>query len=635
MLTRFVLLAAAVAAACGPLAAQPVTLNWDLGAAEPAPYPTLTLERWGEGAAVGSTDQGGCGYYGQLRVLGGFVGLDAGGTRDAQTPDWDLGPGTSADQFYGQARDLDGRPGRKAVLAFRGAFCDFPDSTMRFRFFASKSGVSDNRQTCYTVFAGTTATACLTVSGNTDAYAEVVVATPRGSVVDTTIRIEVTAGPDNDSDGGLFYLGAVEMAYIGCPRTLEDYYAFSGAIPDGTRRERPLESFYWEIGDTTELAYASTSCDLSFKLSTDGGNTFVDVATDTTPARGPFRVVVPDIAPGVGRLYMYKEHQGRDFVFAISPPFTIAAPGASCRVGVIGSGTAAGLGAANAGASWVARLRRGFPYGDTRREVVDLTRAGLSAGAIVPTGTPTSPDTVQVDPARNVTAALARGLEVLIVGVGDVDIARGLPVATQVERLVAVVEAAEGAGVTVFVTTPHPRAVAGPDQAARLALRDSVLARFGAERVVDHWAPLANADGLLREEFRYTESVEPNDAAHLAMYRALLAKGLDTLVSCSPVSSIRDLGASAKTFPIRLSPNPTRGDFGLAFALPAALTLRVDLVDAAGRLVTLQGLTAFQSGEQRLALLADVPPGVYVVHLSGTDLGSGERYGASVGLVVE
>lgn len=78
-----------------------------------------------------------------------------------------------------------------------------------FKIFASRTGVSDNRETLYTITGNAAPqTATLDAANNISNVANIVNVQPN---LDGEITIQVTTGPNNDNGFGFYYIGAIEM----------------------------------------------------------------------------------------------------------------------------------------------------------------------------------------------------------------------------------------------------------------------------------------------------------------------------------------------------------------------------------------------------------------------------------------
>ena len=86
-----------------------------------------------------------------------------------------------------------------------------PERTYDFTFFASRLGVSDNRETQYELSGENSATAFLDSSENTDDVATLLGMQPTH---DGEIILSIQKGPNNNNSAGFFYLGAMEIKSV-------------------------------------------------------------------------------------------------------------------------------------------------------------------------------------------------------------------------------------------------------------------------------------------------------------------------------------------------------------------------------------------------------------------------------------
>ncbi|WP_142783483.1 T9SS type A sorting domain-containing protein [Changchengzhania lutea] len=77
-----------------------------------------------------------------------------------------------------------------------------------FRIFASRTGVSDNREALYTITGLATQTATLDAANNRTDTADILNIQPN---VSGEITLTAAPGPNNDNANGFYYLGAIEM----------------------------------------------------------------------------------------------------------------------------------------------------------------------------------------------------------------------------------------------------------------------------------------------------------------------------------------------------------------------------------------------------------------------------------------
>lgn len=138
-------------------------------------------------------------------VYDAFNGINTGGS---STPDAALKlPGTAtADSYFGNTSTFGGKIEPTGAFQLAGLN---PDKTYRFEIFASRMGVSDNREAKYR-FIGITKDS---VNLNASANASNSVSLSMQPKADGTINVEVSPGPNNNNSSGFYYLGSVKMIY--------------------------------------------------------------------------------------------------------------------------------------------------------------------------------------------------------------------------------------------------------------------------------------------------------------------------------------------------------------------------------------------------------------------------------------
>lgn len=125
---------------------------------------------------------------------------------DAGTANSSLFPGTAtSDSLFGNTASFSGKENIFPVFRLTGLS---EGNRYNLRFFASRMGVSDNRQTRYTVAGANTEIADLNPSGNieTSVLVENVMPDANGE-----ITVSITAGPENTNNNAFTYLGVLEI----------------------------------------------------------------------------------------------------------------------------------------------------------------------------------------------------------------------------------------------------------------------------------------------------------------------------------------------------------------------------------------------------------------------------------------
>lgn len=182
------------------ISAQTETIYIDfgsLGANESAsPWNNVTNDVSGNISNLinSNTVQTGIGFS----IVDAFFGINSSGTTSPDPSLNFIGSATS-DSFYGTSSD-------GGSLTFNNLIVG---KQYTISVFASRIGVSDNRETAYTIEAQSTQTINLDASQNTSNVATASFY-PKA---DGTIIINVSTGPNNDNTSGFFYLGAIELEY--------------------------------------------------------------------------------------------------------------------------------------------------------------------------------------------------------------------------------------------------------------------------------------------------------------------------------------------------------------------------------------------------------------------------------------
>jgi lysophospholipase L1-like esterase len=135
-----------------------------------------------------------------------FTGINEAGTT---TPDatLDLQSNGSSDSFFGSVLAHSG-----VIEATGGVTLGNLSTTSKYSlsFFASRAGITDNRETQYAVTGATTQTVYLDPANNTSKMVTVADMIP---AADGTIKVDVAPGPNNTNASKYYFLGAIRVVY--------------------------------------------------------------------------------------------------------------------------------------------------------------------------------------------------------------------------------------------------------------------------------------------------------------------------------------------------------------------------------------------------------------------------------------
>lgn len=181
---------------------------------------------------------------------------------------------------------------------------------------------------------------------------------------------------------------------------------------------------------------------------------------------------------------------------------------------ILGSSTAAGFGASSYNRSWAGLL--GEQLKDAK--LINLAKGGYTTYHMLPTtGAAPRTDRPAVDTLRNITAALRRKPDLILISMTTNDVALGYGVNEVMKNLESVWEAARRAGVAqVYISTSIPRKL-NPTAIRQLKeQRTKTLNRFGAN-ALNFYDRLADANGLYKPQYN-ADDVHPNNSGHQVLF---------------------------------------------------------------------------------------------------------------------
>jgi pimeloyl-ACP methyl ester carboxylesterase len=226
----------------------------------------------------------------------------------------------------------------------------------------------------------------------------------------------------------------------------------------------------------------------------------------------------------------------------------VSAPGQRImHIGVIGSSTMAGVGPANIDSSLVNRIQQYYQANGIIDTIYNLAVAGstvyngVTADFVSPGAAPNLYDST-----ANVTAALAKGIDVLIVGYPSNEYEIGqLTIPEIMAAHQNIFNAATAAGVKCYITTTQPRTSSfdSADQAQLLVIGDSLLNRFG-EFCMDFMTPMVYPGTYtVLPQYSAGDGIHLNSAAHAQLAAIIEATNpfkylvSDTSVIVSPATT--------------------------------------------------------------------------------------------------
>lgn len=495
--------------------AQTDTINVDFGSAG---YST-------PGAWNNLTDAGGAGQIDQLvnalnqvttislMVFDRFNGINETGTT---SPDASLGfPVTAThDSYYGNIVEFAGGVEPTGGIKLTGLNTG---KQYHFEVFASRTGVSDNRETKYKFIGNTVDSVYLNVANNTGNKA-LMIMTP---ATDGTIDIIASPGENNTNEPYRFYyLGAIKIIY---PNDGTQTPVISLQSPNGGE--------YWTTNSVEEIKWISAYLteDISIDYSTDNGSQWQNIAI-VGPGLNSYEWTIPNT---ISTQCLVRVMSGA-LSDQSSSAFTIQDAPCSGTIVVLGSSTAAGVGPSSPDSAWVKRYSAALQTINSEIEVINLAQGGYTTFQILPTGT-TIPSGVNetIDANRNITKALTYNPYAIIVNMPSNDALKYYSVSTQLNNYQTLVDYANERGVKVWIATSQPRNFSNPVQIQiQKDLKDTIPAIYG-DYSIDFWSGIASDNGFIMSQYNSGDGVHLNNSGHLVLFNRVIEKQIDTL-ACSP-----------------------------------------------------------------------------------------------------
>ena len=202
-------------------------------------------------------------------------------------------------------------------------------------------------------------------------------------------------------------------------------------------------------------------------------------------------------------------------------------------VSVIGSSTAAGMGAVPIDSSWVNLTKAYYQKLGILDTIYNLAVGGTTTYAGMPTGYTPPPNRSGPMTANNITAALSYNPDVVIIAYASNDAADGFSLAESMSNLRTMYQTVINAGKIAYVTTSQPRnnsSFTVPEREEQLVERDSVLSEFHLYSM-NFYNRVVAADSLtINPIYNFGDSIHLNDAGHQQLFQVLVDSNIFTSI---------------------------------------------------------------------------------------------------------
>jgi lysophospholipase L1-like esterase len=218
-------------------------------------------------------------------------------------------------------------------------------------------------------------------------------------------------------------------------------------------------------------------------------------------------------------------------VALITVIFATGQPRGNLKIVVLGSSTAAGTGATTYSNWWVSLLTAKLvaDYPDITTTVANLAIGGSTTYHILPTGTTNPGNRPVVDPAHNISAALALSPRLILINMPSNDVAGHFTSAETMNNFATVVNMAHAAGVGVILTGTQPRSdISVPNRQILQTQNQTLLTTYGSSAVdiyselVDLSDPVGSNYYGIKPIYSFGDNIHVNNAGHNYIYTQVL-----------------------------------------------------------------------------------------------------------------
>lgn len=195
------------------------------------------------------------------------------------------------------------------------------------------------------------------------------------------------------------------------------------------------------------------------------------------------------------------------------------------RMVVIGSSTAAGMGARPLDSAWVNRYRTYLKTLHPSCQVVNLGKSGYHTFQLMPTGYQPPPGYNVPDTLRNITRALALRPDAIIVNLPSNDASAGYDAQTQLDNFEVIAFHAWMADVPLWITSVQPRNFDSTKIQVQIQVLEAMAKRYG-DHIIRLWDALAMPDGTIDPRYDAGDGIHLNNKGHAILYERMVTKNI-------------------------------------------------------------------------------------------------------------
>jgi len=482
---------------------------------------------------------------------------------------------STRDSFYGEMVAFNGVTNTTGGFTLSGL-----DATKyySFKIFASRNGVTDNRESLYTVTGSSTLTATLDAANNTANIAQIFNIQP---LANGTITFQATKGANNNNTYGFYYLGAIQLIKTTTPYSNTTSSTLSLVYPNGGE--------VWHATAKPYITWDSQgiSGNVDIQYTVDNGANWINLVSVAASLK-KYQWTIPYNVSTQCKVRIVSGTLSDESVSSFS---IIENTDKRFKIVVLGSSTAAGTGPSSTANAWVWLYTDYLKQQDTRFDITNLAVGGYTTFDILPTGTPI-PSSVNetIDTARNITKAISLNADGIIVNMPSNDSNMGYSVAMQMDNFNLLNATAQANNIPIWICNVQARnfGIGSNSMNIQLQMASQIPTTFPTNNI-DFWTTIANADGTVNSLYNAGDGVHLNNAGHQILLQRVINSGLHTIVKNGDDNDVNDIPKEKNylvDFNLNSNSYPTFGNWNNIYS--PAVSSPINLVDDLGYTSTLQ-----------------------------------------------
>jgi hypothetical protein len=522
-----------------------------------------------EGMIVNLTNTVGAVTGALLTIDDSFHGVNENGTTspDANLP---FVGSSTRDSFYGEMAPFNGVTNPTGGFTLSGLN---PAKYYTFKIFASRNGVTDNRETLYSISGFTSASATLNTANNIANTADVLNIKPTAN---GTITFQSTKGPGNTNALGFYYLGAIQLITTDAPFLEPVNTSLSLLYPNGG-----------EIWHATAKPFITWDAqglagNVTIQYSVNNGTNWITLAT-VAASLNSYEWTIPYNISSQCKVKITADGMSDESenVFSI-----IENTLKRFKIVILGSSTAAGTGPSSPANGWVALYTKYLKQNDTRFDVTNLALGGYTTYDVLPTGTSIPVGVNEtIDVTRNITKAISLNADGIIVNMPSNDSNMGYSVANQMANFNLLNTTAANNNIPISFCTIQPRDFGSNSNGQSIHTQMiSQIPTVFPNNYIDFWTGFGNAAGTdILNLYDSGDGIHMNDAAHKILLQRVIASGFQIVVKTNDDgddNAVLNEKNFLVDFNLNTTTTPTTGNWNNINS--AALSTPFNLVDDLG-----------------------------------------------------